>query len=1000
MTAHFAAAALFALAAGLLAFCFKDVEIPQKYVRRALWLLMAAAFAVRSFLAFQDYAFWFDIGCFKAWGQQAVQNGLGGLYNSGIFLDYPPGYMYVLYFFQLVQNLLGISPDSILSTYFIKLGPILADLAGGRLVFQIAQKRSPSFGLMCCALYLFSPAVIFNSAVWGQIDSWYTLLVVLALYLIYEERHIAASMVYALALLTKPQALLFGPVLLFYVLQSKNLRLFFKTVGTGLVSLWLLTLPFSSSLSPLWLINLYSNTFNGYRYFTVNGYNLYAVLDMNWRSLDSVPDSGMINIAVIGICLILCARLYFTKKDKIKIFACALVLITVFFSFCTMMHERYMFPALLLAMVMYAISGQKKFLRLFIGSTTACFINISASMQSQYAGYYVPRRLYVTVGLLTCRICFAGIWTFRNMEKRKEPEKVTNYAEIGAVGALMAVSALLIFMRIGSLQAPQTFYQSRQEGEWFIIRFEQPRHVKHIYSYSGLGDRLYPREDIRAKTGCNFDILIPDENGLWMVQNTLNHKYVFTWQKQAADFYTDCVMVRANRPGQVLGELVFTDGSGQIIRGVIETGESLIYRNYSPYLALDESHTMPAGGDDYYYSMYFDEIYHRRTAYEQLKGYPTYENTHPPLGKILISFGIALFGMTPFGWRFAGGVRGVAAVGVMYLLAKQLLKKPFAAFVCAFLLAFDFMHYTQSRIATVDIFLVLFIMLMFLFMAKFAGRPADRVEKQLVYLFFSGVFMGCAIAVKWNGAYSALALAVFFFAALYGKCRRIKQSEDTGARIKYGTKICAMCVILFIAVPFAVYFASFIPVFESSGIKRTASEFVRRQINMFSYHSTLEAQHFFSSPWYSWFFDIKPVWYSVSRFDDLASSISCFVNIVLRPLLPAAVIYTAVSSFVRKDITALAVTAGYLLSVLPWALVSRISFIYHYFPAVVFGILAVGYAADRLFLSRGKKGLAASCGVCLLALAAFVIYFPVISGTPVPGRWLDSLELLPTWYFN
>lgn len=1000
MTAHFAAAALFALAAGMLVFCFKDVDIPPRYVRRGLWLLMAAAFAVRSFLAFQDYAFWFDIGCFKTWGQQAVQNGLGGLYNSGIFLDYPPGYMYVLYFFQLVQNLLGVSQNSILSTYFIKLVPMLADLAGGRLVFHIGSKRSASFGLMCCALYLFSPAAIFNSAVWGQIDSWYTLLVVLSLYLIYEERHAAASVVYALALLTKPQALLFGPVLLFYVLQSKSPRLFFKTVGTGLVSLWLLALPFSSSLSPLWLINLYGNTFNGYRYFTVNGYNLYAVLDMNWRSLDSVPGSGMINIAVIGSCLILCARLYFAQKDKIKIFACAFVLITVFFCFCTMMHERYMFPALLLAMVMYAFTGRKKFLRLFVGSTTACFINTAASMQSQYAGYYVPRRLYLTVGLLSCRICFAGIWIFRRLEKRKDPERLRNYAETGAVGALMAVSALLIFMRIGSSRAPQTFYQSRQEDEWFVIRFEQPRHVKRIYSYSGLGDRLYPRDDVGAKTGCSFDILIPDENGLWVLQNTLNHEYVFTWEKQAADFYTDCVMIRANRPGQVLGELVLTDSNGEIIRGFIEAGESLIYRNYSPYLALDESHTMPAGGDDCYYSMYFDEIYHRRTAYEQLHGYPTYENTHPPLGKILISVGIALFGMTPFGWRFAGGVRGVAMVGVMYLLAKQLLKKPFAAFACAFLLAFDFMHYTQSRIATVDTFLVLFIMLMFLFMAKFADRPPERTEKQLIYLFFSGLFMGCAIAVKWNGAYSALALAVFFFVSLTSKCKQIKQAQDTAARLRYGAKICAICVILFVAVPFGVYFASFIPVFESGGVKRTAAEFVLRQISMFSYHSTLEARHFFSSPWYSWFFDIKPVWYSVSRFDGLASSISCFVNIALRPLLPAAVIFAAVSGTVRKNTAALAVTAGYLLSILPWALVGRISFIYHYFPAVIFGILAVGYGADRLLLSRGRKGTAALCGLCLLALSAFVIYFPAISGTPVPQRWLDGLELLPTWYFN
>ena len=45
-------------------------------------------------------------------------------------------------------------------------------------------------------------------------------------------------------------------------------------------------------------------------------------------------------------------------------------------------------------------------------------------------------------------------------------------------------------------------------------------------------------------------------------------------------------------------------------------------------------------------SMYFDEIYHGRTGYEQLHRMPVYETTHPPLGKDFIMLGIALFGMT------------------------------------------------------------------------------------------------------------------------------------------------------------------------------------------------------------------------------------------------------------------------------------------------------------------------------------------------------------------
>ena len=57
--------------------------------------------------------------------------------------------------------------------------------------------------------------------------------------------------------------------------------------------------------------------------------------------------------------------------------------------------------------------------------------------------------------------------------------------------------------------------------------------------------------------------------------------------------------------------------------------------------------------------MYFDEIYHGRTGYEMLHRMTAYETTHPPLGKDFIMLGIAIFGMTAFGWRCAGTLFGV-----------------------------------------------------------------------------------------------------------------------------------------------------------------------------------------------------------------------------------------------------------------------------------------------------------------------------------------------------
>ena len=115
-------------------------------------------------------------------------------------------------------------------------------------------------------------------------------------------------------------------------------------------------------------------------------------------------------------------------------------------------------------------------------------------------------------------------------------------------------------------------------------------------------------------------------------------------------------------------------------------------------------------------SSYFDEIYHVRTAWEHLNDIWPYEISHPPLGKEIISLGILLFGMTPFGWRFCGTLSGVLMLPLMYLFVKRMLGSCRVAVLSTVLLAAGFMHYVQTRIATVDSFAVLFILLMFYFM--------------------------------------------------------------------------------------------------------------------------------------------------------------------------------------------------------------------------------------------------------------------------------------------
>ena len=970
--------------------------------KKRLWFLLLAAFGLRAFFALQDVGFWFDVNCFKSWADATAYYGLNGMYHSGMFLDYPPGYMYVLALTNIIQTIFNLDYYSVIYTFIIKLPAILTDLAGACLIYKMAdEKLGEKWALFLCGCYAFGPGIIFTSSIWGQIDSFYTLLMVLALYCISKDDVVKAAVVYAMALITKPQALLFGPVLLFWVISKKDWKIFFKAVGIGLCCMWLFSLPFGQSLSPLWLINLYKNTFNGYRYFTVNGYNLYMLAGLNWKPLANVPGAESINTVVILVCFAFCAFAYFRQKDNSRIFNTALVFITVFFSFCTMMHERYMHPAIILSLISFVLTKNKAYFAVFLTASASNYLNVAASMASQYFGVEIAPPVYSFISILSVACCIMAIITvYTACEKIKTTDLKAGMKGALAVGGLCLVYGAFAFFRLGASQAPESFYQANRAGEWFVYRFDQPAHVSQIWSYSGMGDQYYPDGDSTVKKGCEFEILAVSPDGLWENMADLHHDYVFTWSMVETDFYTDSVMVRAKEDNQILSELVLKDRNGETIRGSIETGASFIYQKYSPYNALDESHMVPITQDSYYWSMYFDEVYHGRTAFEQLHSYTIYETTHPPLGKTIISIGIALFGMNPFGWRCMGALAGVIMVWIMYLLAKELFGNVKAAWLTAFVFAFDFMHYTQTRIATVDSYVVLFTMLMFLFMIRFARIPlAENTFSQLFNLFMSGLFMGCAIAVKWNGAYGVIGLAAYFFVALFIKNRDyITLGGDKKEAIKKSALICLWCVICFIIIPCGVYFASFAPVLYTEGVKQTVQTFINKQIHMFNYHSQLVAEHFFSSLWYTWPVIIKPIWYSVSRFGDKVSSISAFGNpAVWLPMLPA-LIYVLYKGAKEKDRSVPAIVLGYLGCLLPWVAITRLTFIYHYFPATVFGTLAIGYVINQLL--KNKKAEKHIWVYPAVVFALFVIFFPVISGLPASANYVDALELLDTWYFN
>src|SRR5215470_8138781 len=93
---------------------------------------------------------------------------------------------------------------------------------------------------------------------------------------------------------------------------------------------------------------------------------------------------------------------------------------------------------------------------------------------------------------------------------------------------------------------------------------------------------------------------------------------------------------------------------------------------------------------------------------------------HPPFGKVLIVVGEWLFGLSPFGWRFAVAVVGSLSILLLARIARRMTRSTLLGCAAGMLLALDGLEFVMSRTALLDIFV------MFWVLAAFGCLVVDR----------------------------------------------------------------------------------------------------------------------------------------------------------------------------------------------------------------------------------------------------------------------------------
>lgn len=991
----------------------------------ALWafLLFLGALSLRLYLGYSSEGFTTDLDTFKSWANLANSVGFGQIYHEDIFLDYPPGYLYVLVFLEKLRLLLRLPMESQAYSLLIKMPSILADLLCGGAVLLLAQRKlGEKSALLLSGAYLFCPAVFLNSAQWGQADSFCTAILLGSLLLLCQERYIPSAVLYGLSIACKPQMFIFAPLYLFFALKRRRFGMLGLGVLLAVGTLLLTALPFTQDFNFLWLLERYQSTLDYYSFYSVNAYNFWSLIGWNWKALPAGLAGDALDLLGAVIATVLCGVWVFRSKSRAVVFYCPALLMAAMYAFSVKMHERYLFPALLFLLLSFVFTKDKGMLRAFALCAVAHYANVAYVLWQfrEYYNSYNPNT-GLTRALSALQLAALGyaVWVGARVFLRgdvrlgeaSQPGPLLDRSAVDSRfyrrdwAALLLVTlayACFAFSHLGDTQTALTSW-TPQQGESVVLEADGECAILAYLPGIAPDSAHYA-----ARVGVNIQVETSQDGETWTDCGTLTDGSVFAWKQY-----------QLSTPGRYV-RLTALDGSVTLNEAsLFYTGTrvqaTVLSRDPAAQALVDEQQVVPAY-TTYENSTYFDEIYHARTAYEHILGLEPYENTHPTLGKLIISLGIRIFGMNPFGWRFMGALFGVLMLPVLYHLLKQLFGRTRLCTAGTLLFAFDFMHFTQTRIATIDTYAVFFLLLMYDAMLVFLRRDLlrDSWKKLLPPLLACGVFTGLGIAAKWTAAYGALGLAALFFGKLlftYWDARR--RGEETVPLLMKCGKLCAWCCLFFLALPFGIYFGAFLPITTlSHNAGNLWGAFWNYQVTMFRYHSTLEATHSFASPWYEWPLDIRPIWYFAGDTQEGYSTISAFGNPLLWwagiPALGAAACLWWKERFRWAGM----VLAGFLSVYLPWVLVPRLTFIYHYFTAVPFLVVALcgvlsllyqrgGFARQLTFpggiqCSGATLLLAAFTAACLLL---FAVYFPVLSGSPTTRDYANALELFETWYF-
>ncbi len=318
-----------------------------------------------------------DLGINAGWAHSGVRLGLAQSYREQLYDNLLPNHppMSIIaytvmgkFYFQFVSD----SSDTslIANSVWIRLPAILADLVTLVVLFAFLYQwkgwKAAGIGGIVQAL---QPSVIVDSAIWGQVDSIFSMFLVVSLYAFARKWFVLFAVAYTLAVLSKAQALALAPFIMYLWVAYVPWTYKIRGILAAACVIAVVMAPFvvHDTVDLVW--NTYSGAVGYFSQLTMNAYNLWWLLFPNDGGRSSQTEVlGWLTYRNIGLILFGAVVFWSTfqmhlawwGKKKLPSFLAisyvASVWYVAFFALNTEMHERYLFPAIVLGLPVAFVS--------------------------------------------------------------------------------------------------------------------------------------------------------------------------------------------------------------------------------------------------------------------------------------------------------------------------------------------------------------------------------------------------------------------------------------------------------------------------------------------------------------------------------------------------------------------------------------------------------------------------------------------------------------------